>query len=202
MYHFTTDWFSHVIPTLRPLLQKHLVVDSPITALEIGSFQGRSTVWFLENILTHSASSITCIDTFEGSVEHTEREVLNLFDIFSNNIKSFKHKVKVLPGNSQIVLRQLPCTETFDFIYVDGDHRARYVIEDLVLVFPLLKRGGLLLIDDYEYKGRNGGENGVELPINLPKLAIDSFMDLYQNYIQIIHKGYQVLIRKKSNNMI
>lgn len=32
--------------------------------LEIGSYEGRSAVWFLENILTHPSSTITCIDPF------------------------------------------------------------------------------------------------------------------------------------------
>ena len=35
-----------------------------VRALEIGSFEGRSAVWFLENVLTHEESTIVCIDSF------------------------------------------------------------------------------------------------------------------------------------------
>lgn len=32
--------------------------------LEIGSYEGRSAVWFLENILTHPTARIVCVDLF------------------------------------------------------------------------------------------------------------------------------------------
>jgi predicted O-methyltransferase YrrM len=150
--HFTTDWFTHVIPSLLPLIRDYLDTSQPIKALEIGSFQGRSTVWFLKNILAHPDSSITCIDTFEGSVEHTEKDKKNLQQIFYSNILSYIHKVHVIKGCSQEKLRSLPYEPIFDFVYVDGDHRTRYVIEDLVLVFPLIKSKGILLITNIKEK--------------------------------------------------
>lgn len=34
--------------------------------LEIGSYEGRSAVWFLQNILTHPTSTLDCVDLFTG----------------------------------------------------------------------------------------------------------------------------------------
>ncbi len=36
----------------------------------------------------------------------------------------------------------------YDFVYVDGSHRASDVLTDAVLAWPLLKAGGLLIFDD------------------------------------------------------
>ncbi len=38
--------------------------------VEIGSFEGRSTLWILENLLRHPDSRMHCIDTFAGGAEH------------------------------------------------------------------------------------------------------------------------------------
>jgi hypothetical protein len=36
----------------------------PVNFLELGSYEGRSTVWMLESLLTHPQSHITCVDPF------------------------------------------------------------------------------------------------------------------------------------------
>lgn len=40
--------------------------------------------------------------------------------------------------------------ERFDFIYVDGSHRSPDVIYDAILSFGLLKKGGIMIFDDYQ----------------------------------------------------
>jgi predicted O-methyltransferase YrrM len=137
-YIFTVDWFSCYIHNWTYFLQE--LKDKPnLRFLEIGSYQGRSTVWLLENILTDDTSSITCIDTFEGSAEHVEYhqdDLHTLFEVFSHNISKFKNKVNIIKNKSQIALKQL--NEQYDFIYIDGDHTASSVIEDAILSFSLL----------------------------------------------------------------
>ena len=39
--------------------------------------------------------------------------------------------------------------ERFDFVYVDGSHQAPDVLVDAVLSALLLRKGGLLVFDDY-----------------------------------------------------
>jgi len=39
--------------------------------------------------------------------------------------------------------------QKFDFIYIDGDHRYEGVKRDIELAIPLLKPGGVMLLDDY-----------------------------------------------------
>jgi hypothetical protein len=36
-----------------------------IQMLDIGSYEGQSTVWYLTNVLTHPTARLTCIDPFD-----------------------------------------------------------------------------------------------------------------------------------------
>jgi predicted O-methyltransferase YrrM len=158
--------------------------------LEIGSYQGRSTVWLLENILTDDTSSITCIDTFAGSAEHLidfQYDLQTLFQVFCYNISKFKNKVNIIKNKSQIVLKQI--NEQYDFIYIDGDHTASSVIEDAILSFSLLKNGGIMIFDDYMWSCH-------KTPIDDPKPAIDAFLLIYADKINVLLKNSQVIIEK------
>jgi predicted O-methyltransferase YrrM len=188
-YIFTVDWFSSNIPIWTHYL-KEFKNKPNLHFLEIGSFQGKSTIWLLENILTDKTSSITCVDTFEGSIEHLmyfENHIKNLFDIFSHNISKFKNKVNIIKDKSQTALKTI--NEQYDFIYIDGDHKASSVIEDAVLSFPLLKKGGIMIFDDYLWFQ-------MKKHIDNPKPAIDAFLEIYADKITILYKGYQVIVEK------
>jgi len=191
-YIFTVDWFSANIHCWTHYL-KEFKGKPNLRFLEIGSYQGRSTVWLLENILTDDSSIITCIDTFEGSAEHNEcneckKDLKNLFDIFSHNISAFSNKVNIIRDKSQVALKRI--TEEYDFIYVDGDHKASAVIEDAILSFHLLKNGGMMIFDDYEWSCS-------KTLIDDPKPAIDAFMLIYADKIKVLLVNpHQVIIQK------
>jgi len=63
------------------------------------------------------------------------------------------------------------------------------VLEDAVLCWPLLKKGGLLTFDDYEWDGDPD-------PLNCPKPAIDAFLDVFEGHYELIHQAYQVTVEK------
>ena len=107
-------------------------------------------------------------------------------------IESFKDKVKVLKGWSHKLLRNLPLNEKFDFAYIDGGHTAYGTLTDAVLIDPLIKPGGLIIFDDYGLKDPSFPE-----PQNSPELAIDSFCYIFEKQYEVIHQGWQVIIRKK-----
>jgi predicted O-methyltransferase YrrM len=160
--------------------------------LELGPFEGRATVWMLENILTAPSSKIVCVDTFEGSDEHKAMGVdtNNLFNNFKENTKQYQDKIILTQGRSQEVIRkEFYRPDLFDFIYIDASHRAPDVLEDAVLSFRLLKKGGVMIFDDYEWKYNND-------PIESPRLAIDAFLSIFAKEYKLLLKGYQVAIQK------
>jgi len=158
--------------------------------IEIGPFEGRATVWMLENILTAPSSKIICTDTFEGSDEHKALGVdtSSLYQTFMDNTQQYRDKITLIKGISQEVLRLL-AADKYDFVYIDGSHRAPDVLEDAVLSFRLLKHGGLMIFDDYEWKY-------CEDPVESPKMAIDAFLSVFAKEYKLLLKSYQVVIQK------
>jgi hypothetical protein len=155
-----------------------------ITALEIGSYEGRSALWFLANILTHETSSITCVALFEGHID----------SIFDGNVNAsgLEHKITKLKGDSKLVVRDLK--KSFDFVYIDGSHVAKDVLIDAVLTWDLLKPGGIIIFDDYGFV-RAPSDNPSQALI--PKPAIDAFLLAFRHHIEVLHQDYQVIVRKK-----
>ena len=60
-YRFEFDWFSDHSELFAEQLAGH-VGKADLRYVEIGSFEGRSAVWLLENVLTHPTSRLHCID--------------------------------------------------------------------------------------------------------------------------------------------
>jgi predicted O-methyltransferase YrrM len=162
----------------------HLRDKPGVRALEVGTYEGRSAIWFLENILTDRTSSITCIDLFDGPFEMT----------FDRNVSYFGAKVKKIRAPSQIGLRGLK-PWSYDFAYIDGSHVAKDVIIDTMLTWDLVKPGGVIIFDDYEWAGLNERLSGEAFK---PRIAIDAFLRVMEPYIEVVHKGYQVIVRKRT----
>ena len=70
-----------------------------------------------------------------------------------------------------------------DFVYIDGSHKAADVLADLVISFELTKVGGVVICDDYVWRGESIEEVDI---LNNPKLAIDSFTNIYRNKLALI----------------
>lgn len=190
---FSFDWFSPHIENWETWLAP-LKNNKNLYFLEIGCFEGRATRWLLENILTHPTAKIYCIDTFLGSMEHEEDSVdMTLIKKnFHRNIKPYRNKVSVLHHSSHDALRDhhiLFKSHSFDFIYIDGSHKASDVLEDAILSFRLLKKNGIMLFDDYEWQR-------YENPILNPKIAIDAWLACFADQYELVYQGWQLCIKK------
>jgi len=185
---FTYDWFSNNIASWTTLLAEFKGKPN-LKFIEIGCYEGRATRWLLDNILTHDSAIIDVIDTFEGSMEHEGGMVEHLYEKFLANIPEVETKVLVYTGRSQEILGERFFPNFYDFVYVDGSHIAKDVLMDGMLAWPLLKKGGIMIFDDYKWD-KYPQEN-----LN-PKMAIDAFLSLYKGeYEELLH-DYQVAIKK------
>lgn len=192
-YQFEQDWFSRNIANWEKLLAS-LKHQPDLRVLEIGSWEGRSTCWLLDNLLTHASARITCIDSFQGSVEHQQmsmpEQLAGLEQRFDQNIalSGAADKVRKLVGQSQDVLRSLPL-DYFHLLYVDGSHLASDVLSDAVLGWGLVKVGGLIIFDDYDFQFTQN-------PLQNPKVGIDGFLSAFSAKIKILQRDYQVVVEK------
>jgi predicted O-methyltransferase YrrM len=165
---YTTDWASKHYDNWLTWLG-HLKGRSGVRGLEIGTYEGRSAAWFASNILTGSDSYLICIDPF------TSQNRLNRF--MANTDGMPVHQVA---GHSQDVLRGM--RKEFDFVYIDGNHDSRFVIDDAVQSFRLCKVGGVIIFDDYKLPGG-------------PAKAVDAFLDIFSENIEVVSIGGQVCIK-------
>ena len=90
---------------------------------------------------------------------------------------------------------------TFDFIYIDGDHTAASVLEDLTLSFTVLNPGGVILCDDavsWKYTHHSTNTKSSDLSLS-PRIAVDSFIHCNWSRIDIIDlpNANQVAFQKK-----
>lgn len=197
-YKFTTDFFSVHINQWKKNLE-HFIDRANIEFLEIGSFEGRSAAWMLTNVLTHESGRLTCLDTFDFAgqgyiaLKDLGIESMSIESRFDYNIQKTGAACKVtkLVGRSCELLRSLPF-DNYDFIYIDGSHVAVDVLEDAVLAWRLLKEGGRLTFDDYEWQEASD-------PLLLPRIAIDAFLSIYEGRYNLICKSYQVTVEKISS---
>jgi len=186
---FITNWFEK---TGKNNFEKHIKFFSimkNLRFLEIGCFEGMASVWMLKNVLIDVNSTLDVIDTFSGSIEHQKEElkIKTLKDRFLENTVLYHKKMIIHVGHSHKILRTLE--KQFDFIYIDGSHQASDVIEDAILAFRILKPNGIMAFDDYKF-------DNIGNALQHPKIAIDAFITLFADKIQIIEKNYQLFIRK------
>jgi len=201
--HLNYDWITHQKQYITPLIESF----KPKTMLEIGSFEGASTVYFLEEMTKYNDVQFISLDTWAGSEEHTGiidmSETERLFDSnvqeFLENHKTFsprkiqfvKYKTTSLRGMCDLIYNN----SKFDCIYIDGSHEAADVFVDAALAFRLCNVNGLLIFDDYEWAW-----NLHENEYKRPKIAIDAFEKCFGDKIAAIATGgtYQKYYQKIS----
>jgi Methyltransferase domain len=176
---FTADWFSRNISSFWKHLQP--LRGTACSLLEIGCFEGRASAWLLQNIATSPDSRVLCLDC-------NDQPLLwhNITRAGGENRAEFRR------GLSRETLRTLPLA-AFDFIYIDGSHSTIDVLEDAVLSFRLAKPGAIIAFDDYLWNDPLHNQHGV------PKPAIDAFLALYSEKIDVLESDYQAWLRKLSD---
>jgi len=177
---YSEDYFSKHIPILKHHLREFIGKEN-IRLLEIGSFEGRSAVWFLQNVLTHPESAFVCIDPF-WNLKHEIAFFHNL------KLSGASDKATPMKGLSEEILPTLK-EKSFDIIYIDGSHMAMNVLMDAVSSWLLLKPGGVIIFDDYRWEP-------AKPEIERPKMAIDLFLNAFQSQLEILHHDYQVIVKK------
>ncbi len=186
-YEFTTDWFSVHVPVWEKALGAYKGKPG-VRYLEVGLYEGRSAFWMLENILTDPTARMVGVDLFDGELK--ARYLRNL------ELSGRAEQVETIVEPSQLAMRGMPLN-SFDIIYIDGSHATPDVLEDAVLAYRLLKLGGTLIFDDYQWAGcLTPGKDTNDSERDFPKAAIDAFVTCFKDRLELIHNGDQLIVRK------
>ena len=205
-YEFTNQWFDLNKRVWDDLIQRLV----PSRILEVGSFEGRSTCYLIDQIAADRHLVLHCVDTWEGGIEHkpgggAESDMSAVEARFCRNtglaisyanqpVDLIVHKAKSAEALAGLIAAG---EDVFDFIYIDGSHQAPDVLADAILCFHLLRVGGVMVFDDYIWHEELA--DGVD-PLRCPKIAIDSFMTIYSRKMRIIPAStiYQLYAEKTS----
>jgi predicted O-methyltransferase YrrM len=165
----SSKWREYVLPRLH----------RPFKWLELGSYEGRSACWVIDNAL-HEGDALVCVDHWVNA------EVEARFDQ-----NTAGRAVKFKSQTTKFLGRAIAIDESFDVVYIDADHEAKNVFKDAAMTWPLLPIGGIGIFDDYRWQ--MPAEKSHLLP---PKPAIEAFLEVYAGYIDVLHKDYQVIFQK------
>ena len=187
MPQFSSDWFSMHIPIWSEVVLPALP-SGPCRCLEIGTHEGRSAIWILQNIVDlFPGGYLQCVDPLPDEV----------YEVWLQNMQSLPRFPIVslcrLPfeewyGQRRVVLGA--GLERFQFIYVDGDHHASSVMVDTCLSFKLLCPGGVMVMDDFLWRDRSWPDQ------KQPGRGIEAFLSAHVGEYTLLHRGYQVIIKK------
>jgi predicted O-methyltransferase YrrM len=158
--------------------------------LEIGCFEGQSSVFFADHFLDHDRSTLTCVDPFLTIEDNDHIDFLqNQEEIhFDYNLSICKHAKKIVVNKitSDAFFESLDPETRYHFIYIDGCHKPDFIKRDMENSFRVLHTGGVMWMDDYR------GGDGIQI-----KRSMDHFLETYAGRYILLHSGYQLAIQKR-----
>jgi hypothetical protein len=171
--------------------------DFQLGFLEIGVFEGRTSVWLMDNVLNQGAPDV------EHGILHCIDKELNKNAKY-NFRQHQEHMIFYLGSSARILINLIYHVLKLDFIYVDGDHNACGLLQDLILSWKMLRIGGIMLIDDYEmetldpwfYVSHKEFADNPRLRFTHPRIAIDAFLNIYRGQYEIVINNYQIGLKK------
>lgn len=159
----------------------------PNVMIEIGCFEGATTFWVSDLCRQHNKHfHLYAIDP------HTTDNDNQDFD-FDTIKRAFEYNLSVCPGqvtyinkySHQGLVDLINQNVQAELIYVDGDHTAAAVLEDMILSWRLLSVGGVMLCDDaigWKLVDQQG-----QAPVQLsPRMGIEMFIQTHWHKIELI----------------
>jgi hypothetical protein len=184
------DYFNNNYPKVKSGEQ--------IKVLEVGTYTGISLI----NIVKLIPNSIGYgLDKWSNYIEGDENKKVDILDnmdeleveksFYKNvNIEGLEDRIKGIKGDSyEVLFETMKENKMFDFIYIDGSHKAFDCYSDLMISWRLLEKSGLIAIDDYLY-------NKEGAVVDSPFEGVNHFLKKHGNEIKILHKGYRVFLQK------
>lgn len=183
---FLNNWFRE---RTQPIWEKHLLclAGKIDTYLEIGMAEGASMRWVLETLRPRKAIGI---DPYIPPKERQSDAYRQYADNMQENLDPWfsNYSLCWYREKSQDVLRSRHeeiGDQSIDLAYIDGDHRAVELMTDICLLWPKLKKGGWMVIDDFQRVYHAGKP--------LVRVAVRSFEWVFDNrYSRVWQDGRQL----------
>jgi len=149
---FGENWFTY------PELYRKMVNQFPSGSkfVEVGSWKGKSSAFMAVEIANSKKDiEFTCIDTWEGSVEHQgQKDLHQLYDVFIENMQPIEDYYKPFRLPSLEAVHQFE-DRSLDFVFIDASHEYEDVKQDICAWMPKVKYGGVIAGHDYYLEQEN-----------------------------------------------
>lgn len=139
-------WLSRNEGRVLYQLAKSLTNDSMV--VEIGSFQGKSTICLAQALKEKGSGRVYSVDPHLGQTHQGEKEFSQTYSSFLKNIKNFKVSDFVAPIRKKSLEAAKNWKKPIDLLHIDGLHEYKYVKQDLGSWIPYLIDGGVLVCHD------------------------------------------------------
>lgn len=132
--------------------------------VEVGVYKGS----FSKYILSKWGGTLYMVDVWRGLGDEYQDMSNHIYhsDAYSTtmeNIQGYEDRGIMIRANSKIASEMFE-DESLDFVYIDANHAYDFVVEDINLWFPKLKKGGIFSGHDYMrmdwYNDPNFCQNG------------------------------------------
>lgn len=177
----STRWFE--VSELKRELKNHVSLSQKHTVLEIGSYEGLSSCFFSDFLLSHAESTLDCVDPFLPEDPMTPNVSDVTYRTFLANIEQSSYPEKVTHHKMLSSEYLRANKKMYDIVYLDGSHLYEDVLADLEDIFPFVIPGGIVWCDDYR---------SYESVYN----AITEFCEKHCDELKIVHKEGQLAFRK------
>lgn len=184
-YKFSVDWYCGTgDQNFIYIFEKYGI---PTNIIEIGCYEGWTTFRLSDNLtpMNHQLK-IYAIDPHDYTNDLNET-IKSAKENFHYNLQTHQYKnvTHINKYSKDALIELIDEGVQAEFIYIDGDHRAHSVLEDLVLSWQLLKVGGVILCDDsIDWKFKDG--NGTESAQMSPRMAIEMFIQCNWHRLNIL----------------
>ena len=174
-FRLSHNYFKHNPAIWYEIFKKNNLLNKDINILEIGSFEGMSVLFFDKYLKVKNLYSVDLQKNNNFIYNIRNLKNINFFNMKSDDF--FKKKLDI----------------DFDIIYVDGSHYSIDVFNDLINSDLLLKKGGILIIDDLllDFSIRKKGYKFYEEVMG----GIFLFLKEKVNY-KFLYTGHQLILKK------
>lgn len=131
-------------------------------ACEIGSFEGLTSNYIVDKLLSH-AGTLICVDPLESgyALDGDGSLFEGQYDRFVENTQENKSRIELIRKPSQKAIPILR-DNLFQMVYIDGDHTYNSVYFDGTEAFRICAVGGYILFDDYNWGHDGAMKKGIE----------------------------------------
>tara|TARA_R100000657_G_scaffold17350_2_gene14630 strand:+ start:65 stop:700 length:636 start_codon:yes stop_codon:yes gene_type:complete len=181
MEHFYKDihgWFtfpnfySEIAQKFKPNVQDKFHI------VEVGTWLGQSAAFLAVELINNGNSDnikFDCVDTWEGSSEHLNKDGLiehiwekhdennncilyekytytsdELYDKFLSNIEPVKHIINPIKMKS-VDAAKLYDDSSLDLVFIDAGHEFEHVVDDIKAWLPKIRPYGIIAGHDYTW---------------------------------------------------